>query len=279
MQQSPTGYPQRPISGESRGRIIFVVGATVFASLVGFGVSRLDSGAGPGTSLNVLSPAGNNITATTASASPSVGYDGPPTCAPTTHAATSGGSPAALEQSASEVANGTIEGATWSLWSAKDQSGAEALEDAGLVFNGREYGLCPGFPNPSETEMIETGGDAIIYGVVNYPGLATVEVGTGSQGFTMGTNLPSPHVAVVNGVSFYIGTLPRSACDYTYLVVETTSRSASAENNVGFGEDGVGQEYSNTNNAGNTGTCVAGRLDPLSFSQGEWGMPAGQFQS
>ena len=76
--------------------------------------------------------------------------------------------------------------------------------------------------------MIDTGGDAVIYGVVNYPGLATVDIGTGSQGFTMGTPLPSPHVAVVNGVSFYIGTLPKSACDYSYLVIDTTSPSASA---------------------------------------------------
>ena len=110
--------------------------------------------------------------------------------------------------SAHEVASGTVEGMAWSLWSANGQSGAAGLEDGGLVLDGHEYGLCPGYPNPSETEMIDTGGDAVIYGVVNYPGLATVDIGTGSQGFTMEAPLPSPHVAVVNGVSFYIGTLP-----------------------------------------------------------------------
>ena len=40
--------------------------------------------------------------------------------------------------------------------------------------------------------MIDTGGDAVIYGVVNYPGLATVDIGTGSQGFTMECVCP-PH--------------------------------------------------------------------------------------
>lgn len=65
--------------------------------------------------------------------------------------------------------------------------------------------------------------------------VAKVEIGTGSQGFTMNKVLPSPHVAVINGVSFYIGTLPQSACTYSYLVIDTTSPSASAEHNIGFG--------------------------------------------
>jgi hypothetical protein len=205
--------------------------------------------------------------------------DGAAICAPTTNAATSGGSPAALEQGATQVASGTIAGEPWSLWSENGQSGATALEDGGLVLGGNEYGLCPGYPNPSETEMIDTGGEAVIYGVVNYPGLAKVTIGTGSQGFTMDAVLPSPQVAVVDGVSFYIGTLASSACAYSYLVIDTTSPSASAEDNIGFGENGVGQGYSITNNPGNTGACTTGKLDPLSFSQGEWDLPPGQFNS
>ena len=78
-------------------------------------------------------------------------------------------------------------------------------------------------------------------------------------------------------MSFYIGTLPKSACDYSYLVIDTTSPSASAEHNIGFGENGAGQGYSITNNPGNIGACTTGKLDPLSFSQGQWDMPPGQF--
>jgi hypothetical protein len=204
------------------------------------------------------------------SSSASVGYDGAAICAPTTDAATSGGSPQALMSTASQVASGSIEGQSWSLWSAKGQTGASALENGGLVFNGREYGLCPGYPNPSETEMIATNGDAIIYGVVNYPGPATVHIGTGEQGFTMDTTLPSPQARVVNGVSFYIGTLPKSACDYSYLVINTSSGSYTAQHNIGFGTNGAGQGYSITNNPGNVGACLPGKLDPLSFSQGQW---------
>jgi hypothetical protein len=214
------------------------------------------------------------------SQSASVGYDGPAICAPTTDAATSGGSPAALMQSATEVASGTIEGEPWSLWSAKGQSGAAGLESGGVVFDNREYGLCPGYPNPSETEMIDTGGDAVIYGVVNYPGLAQVQVSSGSiNSFVAGAALLSANVQVVNGVSFYIGTLAQSACSYNYFEINTTSPSYSTQHNIGFGENGVGQGYSITNNPGNVGACVVGKLDPLSYSEGVWQLPPGEFSA
>ena len=271
------------LSREMRGRLLFLVGATVFAAAVGFAVSRIGGSSSPGTTLVVSTAAarsGHGATTTTPS-SPSAaseGYDGPAICSPTTNAATSGGSPQQLTRSASEVASGTIEGKAWSLWSAHGQSGAAGIEDGGLVFDGREYGLCAGYPNPSETEMIDTGGDAIIYGVVDYPGLAKVQVGTGAIGsLAMGTALPSPHVSVVDGVSFYIGTLPHSSCSYSYFEINTTSPSYSTEHNIGFGGNGVGQGYSITNNPGNAGACVTGKLDPLSYSEGVWQLPPGQF--
>jgi hypothetical protein len=286
-QPSTSGSPR--MSRETRGRVLFFAGTMVMAALVSFVVSNSVVSSNPGRTASELAAVAANESATTTttrppttttpagSSGPSVGYDGPAICSPTTDAAISGGPPTALERAAREVSSGTIEGEPWSLWSAKGQSGASALEDGGLVLAGREYGLCPGYPNPSETEMIDTGGDAVIYGVVNYAGLAKVMIGTGSQGFTMDETLPSPHVAVVNGVSFYIGTLPKSACAYSYLVIDTTSPSASAEHNIGFGETGAGQGYSITNNPGNTGACTTGKLDPLSFSQGVWDMSPGQF--
>jgi hypothetical protein len=217
---------------------------------------------------------------TESSGSASVGYDGPAICAPTTDAATSGGTPDALMRTATEVASGTVEGKAWSLWSADGQSGAAGLEDGGVIFNGHEYGLCPGYPNPSESEMIDTGGDGVFYGVVNYPGLAQVQVSTGAiNSFAAGGVLLSPHVTVVNGVSFYIGALPASACSYSYFEINTTSPSYSTQHNIGFGENGVGQGYSITNDPGNVGACVSGKLDPLSYSEGVWQLPPGQLTS
>lgn len=268
-------------SRETRGRVLFLVGTRIFASLVGFGFSRIGGNSGPRSTVKVSAVASDvGVTTTTSSQSASVGYDGPADCGPTTDAATSGGSPQELMRSASEVARGTIEGKTWSLWSSDSESGATGLENGGLVLDGREYGLCPGYPNPSETEMIDTGGNAIIYGVVDYPGLAKVQIATGSlNSFAVEAVLPSPHVSLVNGVSFYIGTLPQPACAYSYFEINTTSPSFSAEHNIGFGEDGAGQGYSITNNTGNVGACVTGKLDPLSYSEGIWQLPPGQFQS
>jgi hypothetical protein len=273
----------RCLSREMRGRLVFLLGTTLFAALVGFGFSRMGNNSDSRATLNVAAAAsinGRGVTTTTSPRPASAGYDGPAICAPTTDAATSGGSPLELARSASEVARGTIEGKQWSLWSAHGQSGAAGLEDGGLVFGGREYGLCPGYPNPSETEMIDTNGDAVIYGVVNYPGLAKVQLSKGSlNSFSVGSLLPTPRVSVVNGVSFYIGALPQSACSYSYFEINTTSPSYSAEHNIGFGQNGVGQGYSITNDPGNVGACVSGKLDPLSYSEGVWQLPPGQFRN
>jgi hypothetical protein len=269
------------LSRETRGRVLFFTGTTIFAALVGFGFSRIGAAGSDSQPTVKISAASDvhHLTTTTSSQSASVGYDGPAGCAPTTDAATSGGSPQELTRSASEVARGTIEGKPWSLWSSRGESGATALENGGLVLGGHEYGLCPGYPNPSETEMIDTGGDAIIYGVVDYPGLAKVQIATGSlNSFAVVAALPSPHVSVVNGVSFYIGTLPQTACAYSYFEINTTSPSYSAEHNIGFGDNGADQGYSITNNEGNVGACVTRKLDPLSYSEGIWQLPPGQFQ-
>jgi hypothetical protein len=199
-------------------------------------------------------------------------------CSPTTDAATSGGSPATLESSATQVASGTVNGQSWSLWSANGQTGATALEDGGLVLDGNEYGLCPGYPNPAELEMIDTGSDAVVYGVVGYPGLAKVDLSQSTiDTFDVGQALPSPQVQVVNGVSFFIGALPDSACSYTSLELNTTSPGVSAEHNLGFAGAGTGEGFDLSDNPGNSGGCVTNEIDPISFSQGIWQLPPGQF--
>jgi len=182
------------------------------------------------------------------------------TCAPTTDAQTSGGRAGALTSASREVAHGTVEGQGWSLWSARGRAGATGLEDGGLVLDGRAYGLCPGYPNPAELEMLDVGSKAIVAGVIGYPGKATVDLSVGTVGsFSVGAALPAPEVQVVSGVSFFIGALPKSACDYGALELNSTSPGVSAEHNLGFG------------------SCVANELVPITASQGVWQLPAGQF--
>jgi hypothetical protein len=174
-------------------------------------------------------------------------------CSPVTSAAASGGPAVKLTAHATEVASGTTAGHAWSLWSANGQKGANGLEDGGLVIDGHAYGLCPGFPNPGELEMADLGSTAIVYGVIGYPGRATVHLYTGSsQSFAPGQALPAPSVQVVDGVSFFIGTLPRSACDYRWLELNSAVGKQASQHNLGFG------------------SCQAGQLVPITSSMGQW---------
>lgn len=183
------------------------------------------------------------------------------TCSPTTGAPASGGPALALTSAASEVASGTAGGLGWTLWSKKGESGARGIEDGGLVVGGRAYGLCPGYPNPAELELADVaGGHGLAFGVVGYPGLAKVWLYKSTAGtFDTGKALPAPQVKVVEGVSFFIGALPQSACDYPSLELNTTSPGVSDEHNLGFG------------------ACAAGRLVAITASQGIWQLPPGQF--
>ncbi len=183
-------------------------------------------------------------------------------CSPATNASSSGGAPGTVSGDANKVASGTVDGKRWSLWSAKGKSGADALEDAGLVLDGRAYGLCPGYPNPAELELLDAGSAAIVYGVIGYPGKAKIDLSLGTlHTFSSGRALPSPPVQVVDGVSFFIGSLPRTACDYASLELNSTSPSYSAEHNLGFGP------------------CLTNRLVPITASQGIWQLQPGKFVS
>ena len=181
-------------------------------------------------------------------------------CSPTTVASSSGGPASSLTATAREVASGTLAGQSWSLWSKTGQSGANALEDAGLVFGGRAYGLCPGYPNPAEMELLDAGRSGIVYGVIGYHGKAEIKLSLSTVGtFESGKALPSPAVRVVNGVSFFIGALPRPACDYSALELNSTSPGVSAEHNLGFSG------------------CAKNKLVQITASQGIWQLKAGRF--
>jgi hypothetical protein len=181
------------------------------------------------------------------------GFPGPDSnCFPQTDAATSGGPATTLTSKATEVAHGTVAGHGWSLWSAHGQSGANGLEDGGLVIDGRAYGLCPGFPNPAELELANIG-SGIVYGVIGYPGRVQVHLYTSHVGtFDQGTALPAPSVTLVHGVSFFIGTLPKSACDYPSLELNATAKAGSSQHNLGFG------------------SCATGKLVTITDSMGSW---------
>ena len=91
---------------------------------------------------------------------------------------------------------------------------------------------------------------------MGYHGLAKVWLYKSTTGtFETWQALPAPQVKVVDGVSFFIGALPQSACDYPSLELNTTSPGVSDEHNLGFG------------------TCTTGQLVPITASLGIWQPP------
>jgi len=181
------------------------------------------------------------------------------TCTPAPASATSGATSSTVPPSWPVAASGSIEGMSWSLRTDSGQSGANAIENGVLVLDGHTYGLCPGFPNPAELQLIDAGSNGIVAGVVGYPGKASVQLNESTAGtFATGAALPAPAVQVVQGVSFFIGTLPKSACDYPSIELNAAAAGVSAQHNLGFG------------------TCVANQIVTITASQGEWGLPTSQ---
>ena len=149
------------------------------------------------------------------------------TCAPTagSTAATSAGTAASTAPATGPVAaSGTVEGMSWSLRRARAvRAGPTPSRTAHSSSTDSAYGLCPGLSESRRTAaasmLVPTG---VVAGVVGYPGKATVqrELRARSGTFDVGTAAPSPAVQVVQGVSFFIGALPESACDYPSLELE-----------------------------------------------------------
>ena len=187
---------------------------------------------------------------------------GASSCAPQT---TSGSESAStLESSATKVASGSVAGQSWSLWSKQGQSGSNGIENGGIVINGVAYGLCPGFPNPGEMELLEPsgGGDGVAYGVVGYPGTAKVAIYSDTFGnFATGKLLATTTAQNVNGVGFFITPISESACDVAGIEMNTASSSQATEHNLAF----------------STHDCKDGQLVPISDSQGIWGLPTSGF--
>lgn len=156
---------------------------------------------------------------------------------------------------ASQVASGTIGGQNWSLWSKNGEKGSTALENAGVILDGRAYGLCLGAPNPAEFELIEppSGGNGIVIGVSGYNGGANIKLSVGTpNSFQPGALLYTGHTISANGTGFLIARLPKSACDYSWLVLNTTGNTGHSQHLLGFS------------------SCNPGKLSQISGGQGAW---------
>ena len=156
-------------------------------------------------------------------------------CSPQT--VTGSESTATLEADATEVGSGSTDGHSWSVWSKKGLKAGPGLEEGGVIIDGVAHGLCAGFPNPAEMELLDPsgGGDAIAYGVVGYPGAAKVDIYTSTpSSLEAGKLVGSTTSQVANGVGFFITRLSQSGCGLSALELNTASASYAAEHNFGF---------------------------------------------
>jgi YVTN family beta-propeller protein len=168
-------------------------------------------------------------------------------CAPTVVAAASGQPAGPLTRASVHLVSGSVGGQAWSLWARRGVGKQLGLEDGGLVFGGRWYGLCPGYPNVAEMELLNAGARGIDYGFVQHPGKITL--GLSSTG-----SLPPPSAIAVDGMTFFIGQLPRSACSYHVMMLNAKGGSAfGAMHHLEFG------------------ACAPGKLVNITESNGQWG--------
>ena len=173
-------------------------------------------------------------------------------CTPAVTPASSGQPASRFTGRATKVASGTVAGQPWTLWATRGYSEPAALENGGLVLGGRWYGLCAGFPNIAEMELIDAGGHGIAYGFVALPGAVQVKLTAGKQ-------LPAPQVARLAEASFFVGELPASACTYKAMLLNAKNGSDSAMHQLAFG------------------SCRAGRVAAETGSDGEWGSGLAQW--
>jgi hypothetical protein len=172
-------------------------------------------------------------------------------CGPRVVAATSGGPAADYTGADKEVTSGTVAGRPWSVWVKKGLSEPTALEDGGLVLAGRWYGMCAGFPNVLETELVDTGGPGIAYGYLAYPGRVTLSM-------TPAYAMQAPQFVRLPGVSAFIAPLSTSACAYPTVTVSGSARTGSAMHHLEFG------------------TCQPGHDVAITASNGSWSVSGAQ---
>ena len=158
--------------------------------------------------------------------------------------ATNSGRPASTATSGEvRVAAGRLDGRPWSLWAEKGIDGVGGIENGGLDLAGRWYGMCPGFPNPAEFELIDAGQTGVVYGYAANPGDYVV-------GLSGSVALPAPATWRIGGGTFFIGTLARPACDYKAITLDAQTKAVTDTHSLGFGSCRPNQLVAITRSAG-----------------------------
>jgi len=156
----------------------------------------------------------------------------PATCNPEVAAYQSGLPAGPFLPSSVPVAGGSADGQAWSVRARRGVAAPDGIEQGGLVIGGRWYALCSGpldgGADAANIELIDTPRRGIVYGYIQHPARVTpVLAGPGVP--------PHPAVIALRGTTFFIETLPRSACAYHALALHGRAPDWSGTANLIFG--------------------------------------------
>lgn len=161
-----------------------------------------------------------------------------------------------FERKAVRVASGSTDGLRWSVWAKQGIIDPYAIEQGGMVLNGRWYGLCqhPLSAGPGYSfAMIDTGSHGIAYGFIQHPLPVRITLSAGGKRW-------SPSSVLLTGTTFYISLLPQAACSYHAMTLSAVATRGPAWSG-------------HINEAVNA--CTPGRLVTLSEEGGVWGPGSG----
>jgi DNA-binding beta-propeller fold protein YncE len=236
----PVGESPRRIAVDAANHTVYVVNADANT------VSAIDSSSCYATAMTgcpTRSPAGTQPPARPLVTGPRS------SCAPAETEQASGAAASGFTARDTEVTKGSVAGRAWSLWAEKGVAEPRALENGGLDLSGRWYGMCAGFPNVLETEFIDAGPHGIAYGYMAMRGRLILSMAP--------DGLQSPDILQLSGVSFFIGELAGSACDYPSVMLQAATPAGNAQHLLGFGRCQPGHDVDITTSSGAWGPALA----------------------
>jgi len=127
------------------------------------------------------------------------------------------------------VATGSVDGHSWSLRAEHGGRGLRALEDGSFALDGRSYGVCSTFSGVA-LELIDATPGGIVYGFIPHPRDYAIRlyVGAGLAAspppVSRGRGASPTAVRRVLGGAFFVAALPKTACEYSGIVVRAATK-------------------------------------------------------
>jgi hypothetical protein len=181
-------------------------------------------------------------------------------CNPSATLQDSGSPVGGLTSADLKVASGSVGGQPWSLWSRKGVRGIDGVKSGGLVVSGRWYGLCStyGGNGPASLELINAGGSGVVYGLVVSPADHDLQL-AGRADHGVRQPLPTPAFSSVQGGTFLIGLLPKSACEYRTVTVYPAGKIRYVSYQVVLGSSCAAGHLVSISGSGSDGAWALGR--------------------